>query len=665
MRLPPRAAAILAYLLERPNRIVAKQELIDAVWKEAFVSESSLTEAIGVLRQALGDTAAEAGVIQTVHRRGYRFVAPLQVETAGAPALQAVAEATPAVVPRPTPRGRVLFVVGLLAAGAIAGWWMVRPAPDPAVTRATITLPESVAPAPGLSAHTVAAVSPDGRRVVYVAGSTGSYRLYLRALDRFDALPISGTDGAHGAFFSPDGSQIGFFRAGRLFVTRLPDGEPLNIGASGAGLGGWWHSDNSIFVATGTTNGIVRVAADGGRSTPVPVGALNPVLLRHPSVTPDGRTLLATLWRLNVRESQIVAVDLASGTARTLTAGVHPRSLTETDVVYLRDGQLMAVPLYHAGEPRPLLSGVMTGVGGAGQYSLSSNGTLLYVPETPARMLRRLQRIGADGTDAPLPFELHRFQNISTSPDGTRVAATIYDRGASDLWVGDIARGTLQRITSEGGTIEPVWSRDSREVFFASTRSGAYRIYRALADGSGQPAVVSPMTGVMPASAGSGFLLAQRNNPGGGTDIVRVDLDADGQVTDWLTSPNGEWNARLSPDERWVAYESDRTGRLEVFVRRTTGGPEIQLTTDGGEQPAWTTDGRAVYVISRQRLLRIPVDDGRAGHPESVRTDPSIVMVRTAGDDLIALMAIEEARPLTTLHVVVNWITEARRILRP
>jgi DNA-binding winged helix-turn-helix (wHTH) protein/Tol biopolymer transport system component len=669
IRLPPRAVAILAHLLERPGRIVAKQELLDAVWKDAFVSESSLTEAMGVLRQALGDTAADAAFIQTVHRRGYRFVATLQVDASRATStLHGVPEGVPTTVPAPTSppwriRPIVIGATAVVAIGAVAVGWMATRSPEGGVvTRTTITLPEAVAPAPGLSAHTVAALAPDGRRIVYVAGSTGKYRLYLRALDRFDALPIPGTDGAHGAFFSPSGNQIGFFRAGRLFVTTLPDGEPLDIAAAGAGHGGWWHADDSIYVATGTTAGVVRVSAQGGQSTPVPTGHLNPASLRHPSITADGRTLLATLWQLNVRESEVVAVDLGTGSARTLARGVHPRAMTSTHVVYLRDGQLLSVPLHTAGEPLPMLSGVMTGVGGAGQYSLAGNGTLLYLPEAPSRMLRRFLRYRADGTDAALPFELRAFQNFATSPDGTRIATTIYDEGASDLWVGDVARGTLLRLTSEGGTIEPVWSHDGRDIYFASTRSGAYRIHRIAADGTGQPALVSPLTGVMPTAAGPGFLLAQRTTPNTGVDLVRINLDNPTEAVEWVSTPAGEWNARLSPDQQWVAYESGRTGRTEVFLRRLSGGPDVQLSTEGAGQPTWAPDGRAVFVNGRGTLLRVPVNDGRVGVPASVRTDRSILLARSAGPDLIALMAIEETRPLTTLHVVVNWVSEARAL---
>jgi DNA-binding winged helix-turn-helix (wHTH) protein len=475
IRLPPRALAILAHLLERPGRVVAKQELIDAVWKEAFVSESSLTEAVGVLRQALGDSAADAIYIQTLHRRGYRFIGTLQFD---APEATTLAIAPPhaetdGVAPRRRPYVIAAIVAGVAA--VLAGWLLWRATPAPLVTRTTITLPDSMAPAPGLSAHTVVAVSPDGRRLVYVAGTSGSYRLYLRALDRFDALPIPGTEGGHGPFFSPDGESIGFFRRGRLLVSRLPDGEPLDIGAAGAGLGGWWHTDHTIFVATGTAAGIVRVADEGGRSTPVVTGSLNPAALRHPSVAFDDRTLLATVWRSNVRGSEVAAVDLETGASRIIARGVHPRSLSDTEIAYLSDGTLTAAPLDGGGEPRALLSGVMTGVSGAGQYTVARLGTLVYIPDSPTRKLRRLRRIGG-GRDEALPFELRAFQNIAVSPDGHHLAATIYDRGASDHWAGGVGRGNRPRLTSEGGGGGAGWSADGRPVCVGSTRSGDFRI---------------------------------------------------------------------------------------------------------------------------------------------------------------------------------------------
>jgi DNA-binding winged helix-turn-helix (wHTH) protein len=304
IRLPPRALMILDHLLERPNRVVGKQELLDLVWKDAFVGESSLTEAIGVLRQALGDSASGAEYIQTVHRRGYRFVAPIRIDAQSAPASAPtlVTPPEPPAVPEPRePRIRRLTVgvavLAVLAAITIALWFALRPDPAPALTRATITLPVAQAPAPGLTAQPMAALSPDGRRIVYVAGAPGSFRLFLRAIDQFEAVSVPGTDGAHAPFFSPDGNSIGFFVRDRLMVMTLPDGQPIDLAEAGGGHGGWWHTDGSIIFATGLGEGIFRISATGGERRPVRIAGFDGATLRHPTLTLDGRSLLATaIW---------------------------------------------------------------------------------------------------------------------------------------------------------------------------------------------------------------------------------------------------------------------------------------------------------------------------------------------------------------------------------
>lgn len=667
VRLPPRALAVLAHLLARPGRLVTKQELMDAVWQDAFVGESSLTEAMRVLRQALGESAADARYIQTVHRRGYRFIAPIELPDTPPPSLTVASRApvvTPAPEPPPSTPGRRPRALGLavVAVAVAAGLWLWAPwrVAEP-VTRLTITLPEAIAPAPALSSHTVLDLSPDGRRLVYVAGTTGSYRLYLRTLDQFEATPVPGTEGAHGAFFSPGGDRIAFFRRGRLLVTRVEGGDPIDIGSAGAGLGGWWHTSDQIYVATGRPSGILRGAAAGGPQTSVPVDGLDPASLRYPAVTPDGRTLLATQWQLNTRDSMVVAVDLTTGTTRGLGRGVHARPLGDHHVVFLRDTQLLAQPVA-GGEPRPLLDAVMTGTRAAGQFALAANGTLAYLPDDPTRSRRRLVLIDRQGRPGTLAFAERAFQNIAVAPDGRRVATTIYDQGASDLWVGDFERGTLQRLTSEGGTIEPVWSPDGRYVYFASSRTGVYRLFRVPADGSGPAEALGGPENVAPTTVTSGTMFAQRL--GEGTDDIVHITTATWTTTDWLATDEHEGRARLSPDGRWVAYEATRSGRQEVYLRAAAGGPGVLVTDTGGAFPQWAPDGLGLYVLARPTLWYVPIRDGQPGVPMSVREDASLVLVSPRGSDVVGLMALEESRALTTIHVVVNWLGEVRPHLR-
>jgi DNA-binding winged helix-turn-helix (wHTH) protein/Tol biopolymer transport system component len=682
IRLPPRALQILDYLLERPNRIVGKQELLDLVWKDAFVGESSLTEAIGVLRQALGDSASGAEYIQTVHRRGYRFIAPIRVDAQSSPlsvpSLVPVPEAPARPVPESvaTPASAVpqridtrswsgvivLAAVAVAIAGA-AVWLALRPDPAPETTRATITLPLAQAPAPGLTAQPVAALSPDGRRIAYVAGAPGSYRLFLREIDQFEAVPVPGTDGAHGPFFSPDGKSLGFFLQYRLMVMSLPAGQPIDLAAADSGHGGWWHTDGTITFATGSGEGVYRVSSTGGERRPVKVTGVDGATLRHPMLTADGRTMLATVWKFNVRLSEVVAIDLSSGASRKIARGVHPRLLDDGRVIYLRDGDLVAAPLDGSGPEATLISGVMTGVTAAGQYSLAANGTLLYLPDAPQRQLRAMVRISPDGQESPLAFEPRAFQNVSISPDGRRVAVTIYEKGASDLWIGDIERGILQRMTSEGGSVDPVWSADGSTLYFSWIRGESPNVYRVPADGSAPPELHSSVASLGPSSmTRDGVIFATRHTAGGGLDITTI--APDGTAKDWLATSASEAGPRVSPDEKFVVFRSGRSGRAEIYVRPISGeGPEQQISQTGGLRPDWSADGRAIFFAGLNRTIhRVEWRDGVAGRSTQIYASPALLFSRAGAGGIIGLKAIEEERPLTTLNLVVGWTREVSRV---
>jgi DNA-binding winged helix-turn-helix (wHTH) protein len=223
VRLPPRALAILRHLVERAGRIVSKQSLMDVAWKDAHVSETSLTEAVGLIRQALGDDPQRPEFIQTVHRRGYRFIAPIATDAPPSPPPVrdesrprdpgGPADGSTAATPPAREGGRRALAASLAAAAlaALGGAWLwvaTRPGADEQVVRVNVAFPLEQAPVPSVNAHPIVTLSPDGRRVVYVGGAPDTARLFLREMDRFDAIPLDGTEGAHGPFFSPDGPWI-------------------------------------------------------------------------------------------------------------------------------------------------------------------------------------------------------------------------------------------------------------------------------------------------------------------------------------------------------------------------------------------------------------------------------------------------------------------------
>jgi DNA-binding winged helix-turn-helix (wHTH) protein/Tol biopolymer transport system component len=671
IRLPPRALALLQYLIERAGRVVSKQALMDAVWKDAHVSETSLTEAIGVLRQTLGDDPQQPRFVQTVHRRGYRFVAPI----AAGPSTE-LRVAAQSQAPETASQGRrfgvfgfvvTVVVVALVLGAAVLLWSRPWQRAAERVTRASITLPPEQAPAPGLNAHPVVAVSPDGARIVYTAGSTGSYELFLRRMDQFEATPIPGTRGGHGPFFSPDGRSVAYFQGGMLKRVSLDGGDITPIAPAQTGFGGTWLDDGSIVFAPEATGGLMKVAASGGTPTPLPRPTLG-CGYRWPSAAPDGDTIIATRWPSSVLAAAVVAISIKNGTERVIAErATFGRYVPTGHIVFLRKGELHATPFDRsagAGESRTILADVMTGVTGAGQFGFSPAGTLLYLPDAPERTHRLLSIVDRQGRTTDLPMQGRPFQNISTC--GERFAVTINERGSSDISIGRLDRTTLSRLTSDGLNVEPVWTPDCETLAFSSSRSGVMNIFTRPADGSGEAErlVESPHT----AAAGSWTPDGNRLlywQVGGETraDVWILDRET-GRRRPLVATRAMELMPRASPDGRRFVYESDESGRYEVYVGWLDRGGRVQVSSEGGTWPAWSVDGREIYYLQSRAIMRVrmPDDtDGAPGDPEQVFTHPDLVTFRPTPTGFLIVRRTAEHLPLTKLNLVVNWFAELQR----
>jgi DNA-binding winged helix-turn-helix (wHTH) protein len=683
--LPPRAIGILSYLLERPGRVVSKQELLDAVWKDAHVSETSLTEAVGLLRQTLEDDPQQPRFIQTVHRRGYRFIASVGVEPAVARALAAVplsgapdglAAEAQGVRERSAVTRLLVWRVAALAAGVVAAAgvfaWSTRPTlAPPMVARLVVTLPPEQAPAPGLNAHAVLALAPDGRRLVYVAGQTGAHRLFVRALDRFEAMPIAGTEGGHGPFFSPDGESIGFFGNGRLMRLDIAGGEPLPIAEAKTGFGGSWAADGSVVFAPDSHSALWRVPAAGGdplRLTDPAEGESH----RWPDVLPGRRGVLFTVWRLGARDARIAAWREGDAQPRTIIEdAVHPRYLSSGHLAFVRDGTLMAAPfdidsLTLTAPPSAVVHGIMTGLTGAGQFSVSASGSLIYLPDDPQRLDRTIARIGIDGRVQPLPLPQRRYQNLALSPDGRLVAATIPAEGTVDIWIGDLSRGVVSRLTAEGTNLEPVWTPDGRYVAYASDRSGRLEMYKQAIDGSAgpQPLLAHPFDAAPGSWSPDGRTLAFfRIAPETRADVM---LATEGSSPGELIATRAaEAAPRISPDGRWVAYQANDSGKMEVYVRPIDGSGRLQVSRDGGTSPAWVPGASRLTFRSRAAVIAVEIsagaDDAPAAGPEArLIDDPAVILALPARDgSFVVVRRTREHEPLTTVNVVLDWVRES------
>jgi eukaryotic-like serine/threonine-protein kinase len=754
VRLPPRSMVILQHLVERAGAIVSKQALIDAGWKDAHVGEASLTEAIGLIRQALDDDPQQPRYIQTVHRRGYRFIAPIAVDAATTHPLRDVPPAEPArpftfplqleegeasvppasstvvevtaapshAAARDAGRGRgtmraVIAAVAVLAIAA-AAWWMFRGdvAPPP-VARLSLTLTPEQAPAPGLNAHPVAAMTPDGQRVIYTAGAVGGELLFVRRMDRVDATPLPGTEGGHGPFVSPDGRWVAFFANGALRKVPIDGGEPQVICAVPTGVGGTWLSDDEIVFAPDWTSPLMRVRASSGSEPKLAAAAAAGYSYRWPDRI-DDRTVIATRWHTSARDAAVVALSLTPAETadprddddveKVIAKGaVFARYVPTGHLLFVREGVVSSVAFDAASRaatsaPVQVAHDILTGMTGAAQLAISPTGTMVSIADVEERARRVLARVvpssapgaatastastataasTATGQMIDLPIGPRVIRNFSVC--GDRLAVTVHEHGQSDLWVGSLDRAALTRITSEGTASEPTWKRGCETLTFGWNRTGRSAIHEiTLGTGEvprklheGRDSRVAQIPGSWSAD---GRLLAYiEPHPATRRGDIWVLDTSTGRTRALIATPAEEILPRLSPDGRWIAYESDASGRFEIEIASVEFGARLQVSTKGGIWPSWSADGRDLFYLHDGTIYRVPVAGGTsgssgtngssgsgvslasqpsAGNPVPVFSHPDIVIFRPAADGtFVVVRRTGEHLPLTRLDLVLNW----------
>jgi DNA-binding winged helix-turn-helix (wHTH) protein len=391
--LPPRVLAVLALLVERRGELVTKQELISAVWRDAFVTETSLAEAISVLRQTLGDDPQRPTYIQTLHRRGYRFVADVPAAVVpspaagGALAVESAAAGTTSTVAPAGHRepGLSVLVPWLLALFAVltaasAVWRYVdRAAPvarSPVRFEAALPPGVTVAPSGG-----PVAVSNDGALIAVAGCKAADCGIYLRPLSRTTPTLVAGTAGGAAPFFSPDGRSIGYFAHRRLYTIALGGGSPAAIGDAPEPLGAAWLSDGRIVFARTGGEGLFLVGERGGHVESLTVPGAGEGGHRWPAAVPDGSAVVFTVD---------AARDYAGSVSmRTRTWG---RLLDEVTAVriplprYLlaqRGTDLLAStvdPHVLAIAALPVPVAIVDGRAPAPQFAMSGGGTLVIAP---------------------------------------------------------------------------------------------------------------------------------------------------------------------------------------------------------------------------------------------------------------------------------------------
>ena len=544
----------------------------------------------------------------------------------------------------------------------------------------------------GLEDMSPVAVSPNGSSFVYVANRDGVQQLFLRSLDSLEARPISGTEDGTGPFFSPDGLWLGFFAGGHLKKVPIAGGRPTVLAPAPLSRGGSWGNDGQIIFAPQVSGGLERVSASGGKPDllTTPDSDEGVTIHRFPQHLPGAKAILFTVgtdgsWD----DALIVAQRLDTGERKILIeGGSDARYVPTGHLVYVRAGALMAAPfdldrLEVTGPSVAIVEGVMqsTNITGAAFFGFSDLGWLVYVPGTGKASEKMLVWVDRKGEEQPLPVPPQPYESPSLSPDGERLAVHLNQGNQVDIWVYDIPRGALTRLTFEGNNLNPVWTPDGGKVTFESFRAGRRsNLFWKSGDGSGTAErLTTNERDQFPSSwSRDGQFLAFSQGSGVGSstgyDIWILPLEGERKPWPFLQTPFNEEEPEFSPDGRWLAYQSDESGQYEVYVRpfpKAEEGKE-QISTEGGTEPVWAGNGELFYRNGDQMMaVDITTEPSlSAGPPRllfegryDVGPAPLVTSYDVTSDGQRFLMIKTDEEEATQLNVTLNWFEELKRLV--
>jgi DNA-binding winged helix-turn-helix (wHTH) protein/Tol biopolymer transport system component len=707
VRLTDQSFCVLAMLLERPSELVTREEIAKRLWPtDTFVDfDHGLNNAVNRLREALGDSADSPRFIETLPRRGYRFIAKTSGIRPVAAVSQLVSLAPDAATARPVFINRqatfpipkrhrwLLWAIPMFAALAVLVAAKLVRAPFPPSSRSFILPPAGTTfDLIGDSGGSVA-LSTDGTKLAFVAvDSKAEALVWVRELSKLSADPIEGTEGASFPFWSPDGRSIGFFADGKLKKIRLDGGPAVALAEAPFGRGGDWNARGVIIFAPASHSGIYRVSELGGVATPITtVDATIHTTHRWPKFLPDDEHFiyLAANHFDDASHNGVYRASLDGKENEFLIATNADATYESGYLFFMRKDVLMAQRFdprrgRFEGEARPTVEKVLydSSVWKA-VFDASGNGVLAYQlgVKTEGTKLLWYDRSGKElGTVG----EPNYYWDPRLSRDGRKLTFGMLKQkvGYSDLWVYDFGRDIKTQITfNKYDNGNGILSPNNSQVIFASKREH-YSLYIANAGGAEIPR-----------------LLLDR-----GSDAWPVDLSPDGrfllfaqgyligraQSQLWVYTMNGstapyrllegdalEADAQFSPDGRWVAYSSNESGRDEVYViafttSSTSGKREAtpvsrrwRVSSAGGYRPRWCRDGRElIYVNDANVLVVVDVFSKGSGfkvgeahplfHANTLADRRSVYydVTRDGNKILVSVATPERAAPIT---LVENW----------
>jgi eukaryotic-like serine/threonine-protein kinase len=595
-------------------------------------------------------------------------------------------------------------VAGLLmgaSSTAIVMWQLRRSPPAAPIVRAT--LPVNPAEQFGFrngDTSTPRATdltwSPDGATLVFVGRREGVRQLYARRLDSKEAWPLQDTEGAWAPAVSPDGQWVAFWAHDTIRKTPLGGGPAVSLASRAPfpwGLA--WGTSGSVYYAEGDSGVIWKIPPGG---TPAAVTSRREGDFAHilPFPLPDEDVLLYTVRKGRSRypDVEVVSQSLATGARKVLLKNAADARYVPTGhLVFMRRGTLWAVPFDPVrlamlgpevpvlGEVAPkLLGGGPSDYTDAGQFAIAPTGTLAWVPRpVPPDRQSVLVTIDQQGRVTPLPGPPQEYGQVRVSPDGRQLVAEVGTTGGDQLWSYDLTRSTSGVLVGDGDATFPVWSPDSQRIVFKWLKDGRYALAARRLDGPAVPQVVVSGEFIPASFTPDGRqVVAMREAPTPSERAVVVTID-NGTVSPLPLLQSDipslrETGLALSPDGRWLAYETLETGQDQVYVRPYPGPGPPQTVAEFGCCAVWNPMGRELFYLGSPEMMAVALAPGsppRFGKPRTLFKHPGVTMggepmrlfdVAPDGQRFYAAQEVESSSPppVTHINLVLNWFEDLK-----